>query len=77
MLLCFVCYKTDVWKNSSKIKYEKLNYLFEIKKLNEIALGKGVFVTIKGQRYLTKGHLKAEYPPSLEVVFDNFKKSTF
>ena len=72
MPLWFVLYKTDVW-NISKEKYEKLiNYVFEMKELNEIALGKGLFAPIKGQRCTRKGHLgnqerhvKVKYPPQL------------
>ena len=45
-------------KNISKGKYEKLrNYLFQMKELNGVVLGKGLFVTIEGQLSLTKGHM--------------------
>ena len=39
-------------------KIEKLrNYLFKMKEFSQIALGKKLFVSIKGKLCLTKGHL--------------------
>ena len=51
--MCEICDK-----NISNKKYEKIrNCLF---KSNQIALGKGLFTSIKGHLCLTKGHL--DYP---------------
>ena len=56
---CDICDKHEICdKNISKEKYEKLrNYLFKMKELNKIVLGKGLFASIKGKLCLTKGHL--------------------
>lgn len=47
--MCGICNK-----NTSKEKYKKLNHLFKMKELTEIAFRKGLFVSIKGQSCLTE-----------------------
>ena len=52
-------YKTDMrnlWQTHFKRKYEKLmNYLFKMKEMNEIVLGKGLFSSKKGNFVWQKG----------------------
>ena len=50
-----------------------------MKEPTEIVLGKRLFASLKGQLYMTKGHLghqeghvKVKCPPSSEVVFETF-----
>ena len=76
-IIKYVCKIFD--KNISDKKHEKLrNYLFKMKKFNQIVLGKGLFVSIKGHLCLTKRHLanpkgqvKIEFLSS-EIVLDTF-----
>ena len=57
-------------------KKRKIKKLFKMKKIGQIVLGKGLFVSIKGHFCLTKGHLadlegQAEIKfISSEVIFD-------
>ena len=75
-------------KNEIKNKNEKLrNYLFQMKELNEVVLGKGLFVSIEGQLSLTKGHMsdqegevEIEYLPHWKLFltfFIQIKKKIF
>ena len=51
--MCKICEK-----NISNKKNEKLrNYFFKMKEFNKIALGKGLFHSMKGRLCLTKGQL--------------------
>ena len=54
----------------------KINKLFKMRQFSQIFLGKGLFVLIKGDFFLTKGHLanlegqvEIKSTPS-EVIFD-------
>ena len=74
--MCEICDK-----NISKEKYDKLRkYLFKLKELNEIVIGKWLFASIKGQLCLIKGrlgnqegHVEVEYPPHWKLfsTFDS------
>ena len=64
--MCEICDKSI-----SKEKHEKLrNYFFKMKELNEVFLGKGLFISKKEKPCLTKGHfgdqerqVEVECPP--------------
>lgn len=62
-----ICHKNAL-KKKRKRKFKKL---FKMEELNRIALGKGLFVSIKGQCYLTRAR-EGQIPPSSEVVFTTF-----
>ena len=51
--MCKICDKSISERNCGKLR----NYLFKMKELNGIVLGKGLFVSIKEQLFFIKGHL--------------------
>ena len=51
--MCKICDKSISERNYGKLR----NYLFKMKELNGIVLGKVLFVSIKEQLFLIKWHL--------------------
>ena len=65
--MCEICHKNAL-KKKRKRKFKKI---FKMEELNRIALGKGLFASIKGQCCLTRA-CEGQIPPSSEVVFNTF-----